>query len=429
MKRFTCILLFTGIIAGTVVTAQEKEQNFGIKFTGFVKNDFFWDSRQTTCAREGHFLLWPAPEMLDIHGVDINDKPNFNFLAIQSRLSIAITGPEAFGAKTSGLIEGDFFAQSEDNINLLRMRHAFVKFNWTNTELLTGQYWNPLFVTDCFPGTVSFNTGTPLQSFARNPQIRLTQSFGPVKLMAAALSQRDYASRGPAPYDNTTTIGSTSFLRNSAMPDMHLQVHYHTGAGESGVSLVAGAGIAYKVLVPRLSSTQFMMTHQVKEKVSGLTAIAFTKITTVPITFKLQSRYGENIDDVLSVSGFAVKNVEDMVTGRRSYTPLQNLTFWGEIHTNGTKVQAGIMGGYLKNLGTKDPMSDPGNQVYGLATNISSLYRISPRVIFTSNKTKLAVEIEYTAAAYGSDYDVNYIPQTVVPVANVRGLMSVIHSF
>ncbi len=232
MKRIIIVAL--ALLLAVAVNAQE-DPKFGIKFSGFVKNDFFWDSRQTVAAREGHFLLWPMPELLDENGNDINSKASFNFLAIQSRLSGAITGPDAFGAKTSGLIEGDFFAQANAHIDLFRLRHAFVKLNWEHLEVLAGQYWNPLFVTGCFPGTVSFNTGTPLQSFARNPQIRFTYRTGGLSFIAAALAQRDYASYGE--------IGASSaYLRNSAHPDMHLQLHYGT-TNESGLNLLAGAGM------------------------------------------------------------------------------------------------------------------------------------------------------------------------------------------
>ena len=148
-------LLIIFIVSAAFRLVAQEEKQYGIKFSGFVKNDFFFDSRQTVTAREGHFMLWPSAESLDFNSDDINAKANLNFLAIQSRLSGKISGPDAFGAKTSGLIEGDFFAQANDNINLFRMRHALIKLNWENTELLTGQYWNPLFVTVCFPGTVS----------------------------------------------------------------------------------------------------------------------------------------------------------------------------------------------------------------------------------------------------------------------------------
>src|SRR6056297_760468 len=243
MKRsinFIISTLIFSILISSPLFAQDDEDNkkLGISFSGFVKNDVFYDTRQTVSAREGHFLLWPQDQDLDAMDEDINATSSFNMLAVQSRLSGTITGPEAFGAKTSGKIEGDFFAQANDNINLFRLRHAFVKLDWENTQLLFGQYWNPMFVTSCFPGTVSFNTGSPIQPFARNTQVRLTQSFGGLKIIAAALGQRDYASRG--------AIGpSSDYLRNSGVPDMHLQMHYKAS------DMVAGAGLAYKNIVPR----------------------------------------------------------------------------------------------------------------------------------------------------------------------------------
>ena len=107
MKKYCFIAL--ALLCTAAVSAQEKEESkFGVTFSGFVKNDFFWDTRQTVAAREGHFLLWPTPLNLDENGEDINKQTSFNFLAIQSRLTAKFTGPDALGAKTSGLIEGDF---------------------------------------------------------------------------------------------------------------------------------------------------------------------------------------------------------------------------------------------------------------------------------------------------------------------------------
>lgn len=399
----------------------QEDDKFGIKFSGFVKNDFFWDSRQSVAAREGHFFLWPSPELLDENGADINEKASFNFLAIQSRLSGAITGPDALGAKTSGLIEGDFFAQANAHIDLFRLRHAFVKMTWEHLEVMAGQYWNPLFVTGCFPGTVSFNTGTPLQSFARNPQIRFTYRTGGLSLIAAALAQRDYSSFGE-------TGASSAYLRNSAHPDMHLQLHYGT-SNESGFNLLTGIGMAYKTLVPRLASSPAIgTTYKVEEKIGGMTAIAFAKIATKPFTVKLQARYGENISDVLAISGYAIKEITDATTGERSYTPLTSTSFWGEVHTNGNP-QVGVFGGMSSNNGTKEAMSDAGNQVFGLGTNIRTLYRISPRIMYNSGKVRLSLELEYTNAAYGSIYDNNYIPAETIEVGNMRMLMAIYYFF
>ncbi|MCD4735618.1 MAG: hypothetical protein K8R53_06210 [Bacteroidales bacterium] len=417
------LILLVFITLSTIHLKAQDEPKFGIKLSGFVKSDFFFDSRQTVSAREGHFLLWPAAEYIDEANTDINKKANFNFLAVQSRLKGTITGPDAFGAKTSGVIEADFFAQTNDNINLLRLRHAFVKLNWKNIEVLAGQYWNPLFVTDCFPGTVSFNTGTPLQSFSRNPQLRLTYRTGSLKLTAAALSQRDYASRGEAG-------PSSVYLRNSAVPDMHLQMQYGSGNDNTGTAIIVGGGLAYKSIVPRLKSSVGPpnVFYKVNEKVNGFTAIAFSKVTTRQVTIKFETRYGENISDVLAISGFAVKEITNVLTGEQSYTPLKSMTYWGEVHTNGT-IQFGVFGGFFKNLGTKEPMSDLGNDVYGLGTDISTLLRVSPRVIINSGKTRIAFELEYTSAAYGNYYDVNYVPDNTTSVANLRALIAVYYFF
>ncbi|MFC2089563.1 hypothetical protein ACFLT1_02210 [Bacteroidota bacterium] len=421
------LLIIFGFFVNPDISAQEKEKKVGISFSGFVKNDFFWDSRQTVSCREGHFLLWPSPVNTDANGTDINAKSNFNFLALQSRLSAKISGPDAFGAHTSAIIEGDFFAQANDNINLFRLRHALIKLSWDNTELLTGQYWNPLFVTACFPGTVSFNTGTPLQSFARNPQIRVTQSIGNISIMVAALSQRDYTSTGPDPDDNSCTLGSSQYLRNSSIPDMHLQLQYAAGGKENGSSFLAGISAAYKTIVPRLASDITGMA--VNESVSGMTLMAFSKLQLSPVTIKIQGRYGENISDVLSISGFAVKSITNPTTGEFSYTPLKNMTFWGEIHTNGSKFQLGIFGGYLMNMGTKDQMTSNTNVIYGLGANISSLYRVAPRIVYTVNKTKIATELEFTSAEYGSNFNDYYVPSTTTSASNTRLLISVIQGF
>lgn len=419
MKRYLTIALV--LISALAVSAQENEEaKFGIKISGFVKNDFFWDTRQTVAAREGHFLLWPSPVELDVNGNDMNGKSSFNFLSIQSRVSLGITGPDAFGAKTSALIEGDFFAQANDNINMLRLRHAIVKLNWEHFEIMAGQYWNPLFVTSCFPGTVSFNTGTPLQSFARNPQLRFTFKSGGLTVLAAALGQRGYSNVGESG-------ASSSYLRNSSIPDMHLQLHFGT-SNEGATNLLAGAGAAYKTIVPRLTSTPVPgTTYVVDEKVGGLTAMAFARLNTKPLTIKFQVRYGENISDLLGISGFGVTQITNVGTQERAYTPLKSMTFWGEIHTNGNP-QVGVFGGLTSNNGSKEELLSS-SLVYGRATSIRSLFRISPRVIYNVGKLRLAFELEYTSAAYGNNYDTFYIPSETTDADNLRALAAIYYFF
>nr|HPH16582.1 hypothetical protein [Bacteroidales bacterium] len=112
-----------------------------------------------------------------------------------------------------------------------------------------------------------------------------------------------------------------------------------------------------------------------------------------------------------------------------AYTPLKSMSYWGEIHTNGKNWEIGVFGGIYTNTGTKETMSDASNAVYGLATNIASMYRVSPRVIYKINKFSVGAEVEYTSALYGEKYNTNYVPANTNEINNIRLLLSTIYSF
>ncbi|MDZ7604887.1 MAG: hypothetical protein U5K79_04715 [Cyclobacteriaceae bacterium] len=120
MKYPILVIIFL-VIATTFSQAEENEKKdsaVSFKHTGYIKNDFFYDTRQTVSAREGHFLLWPMAPSYDATGFDINTKNSFNFISIQSRLRLTISGPDALGAKATGILEGDFFATTNGAMRL-----------------------------------------------------------------------------------------------------------------------------------------------------------------------------------------------------------------------------------------------------------------------------------------------------------------------
>lgn len=411
-----------------------QDNKFGITWNGFVKADYFFDSRQTIAAREGHFLLYPANEKLDANGEDINANPNLNMLAVQTRLIGKITGPDAFGAKTSGLIEGAFFGHSDGDINGFRLRQAYAKLNWEKTELLFGQTWHPMFVTDCFPGVISFNTGAPFQPFSRNPQVRVSRKFGEnLKVVAALQSQRDFTSTPSTP--TLSTAGSTP-LRNSGIPDMQLQLHFKND------NITTGIGGGYKILTPRLVTDS---NYKATGTVNGLSATAWFKYKAEKFTFKTQATYGENLYDVLMLGGYAISDttgnsVDFLSKDIREYTSLDVLSAWVECNTNGEKFQVGLFAGYTKNFASKENIYNWTNSssysVRGI--DIDYIYRVAPRFVFISGKTKFATEIEYTTAGYGStrnslgviqDATTAYPNAEIKDVANIRLLFSVIYTF
>ncbi len=413
MKKFIPLILLIGLLHGGL-TAQEAPK-FDVKFSGFVKTDLIWDSRQTVAVREGHFLLYPMPEDLDPNGDDINAKSSFNILNVQTRMRVNITGPDVWGAKSSAFIEGAFFGSAESNINTFRLRHAFVKLAWSTTELLAGQFWHPMFNTHSFPGTVSFNTGAPFQPFSRNPQVRLTQHFGKFDLALTALAQRDFASTGPYGI-------SSQYLRNTGYPAFNLRFEYYNKNETTGHEFLIGASGNYKSLTPRLKSSEGYATHTTANSFS---ATAFVKYSSTSVTFKANAFYGGDPVNLTMIGGYAVTGIDDFAKGLVTYSPINNMSVWAELGTNGQKIQAAIFGGYSKNLGTpKDIIGD----IYDRGAKIAYVWRVAPRLIYNSGKFRFAPEIEYTAAAYGTtQYDGTV--DNATEVGNLRFLIGIYYFF
>ncbi|MBK9357210.1 MAG: hypothetical protein IPN08_07470 [Bacteroidales bacterium] len=416
-------------------SGQEKNEQpaYGISFSGFVKNDFFLDTRESYTIREGHFLLYPKEVSKDADGNDINDKSSFNFLSIQSRITGKITAPDAFGAKTSAVLEADFFGNENAafvDANGFRLRHAFVKLNWAKTELLTGQYWHPFFIPGCFSGVISFNTGAPMQPFSRNPQIRLTHKLGKISLAAAVSAQRDF----------TSPQGSSS-LRYSSLPDLSAVVSYESNNAQTKSGLLAGVAVDYKTLQPLLTTTKGIQTYQTNEKIGGFSATAFIRYKNPAFTLKLQGIYGQNLFDLTMLGGYAVHSVTDTTRNTVDYTALKNLTGWAEFNTNGEKFQFGLWAGYTQNLGAGESVLVYSNKAGGTdatvrGANVKSIFRVSPRVIFISGKFNFATELEYTNAAYATrdangilNRDDKGVITETEGVSNIRLLLSVIYNF
>jgi len=412
MKR-NILMLFLLAMNILYVFAQENDPAWGIKFSGFVKNDIFYDTRQSSASnglREGHFYLYPDNNLYDFAGNNINANPSFHMLSIQTRIKGDITGPDAFGARTSGVIEAEFFGTSESDLNGFRLRHAYVKLDWESTSILTGQFWHPMFPVESFPGTISFNTGAPFTPFSRNPQIRITQKAGEVSFILTAWAQRDFTSPGP---DGS----SNKYLRNSGLPGFDLQLRIPAGDAVTG-----WAGIDYKRVRPELKTSANVETNAM---IGSFSAYANLKIKTKPLNISLMGVYGQNSCDLMMIGGYAVSEITNIVLQEKKYTNLNTGNIWMDIGTNGKKITFGFFSGYSKNLGSGDQIN---GTVYGRGNNIDHLFRMAPRITFTDGRFSFAGEVESTTAAYGiqqSDGKVNITAN----VNNLRLLISTIYRF
>lgn len=438
-------LIITIFILPVVLFGQGEKPTYGIKFSGYAKTDFFYDTRQSVNIREGHFLLYPSPESFDSEGNDINAEPSLNFLSIQTRLTGNISAPDAFGAKISGVIEADFFGNENAafvDANGFRLRHAFAKMKWDKIELLFGQFWHPLFIPSNFSDVISFNTGAPFQPFSRNPQMRLTYKFGNYSAMGALCAQRDFTSPG----------GSIS-LRNSAIPEMQAQFQYEKISDEGKKEFLIGVGGGYKILKPLIFTEKFDTPTQTTKKyltdetLNSFSSTIYLKYKNPLFTYKLQGVYGQNLFDMTMLGGYGISEMIDPAKNKVAYSPINTMSVWSEIITKVSNFQIALWGGYTENLGADEKILSYTNKAGGTeatlrgssadnANAIKNILRLSPRVVLVGEKINLALEFEYTSAGYAKkdsngklirdEYGVITSTQNI---SNLRSVFSVILKF
>jgi hypothetical protein len=140
--------------------------------------------------------------------------------------------------------------------------------------------------------------------------------------------------------------------------------------------------------------------------------------------------FGGDLSDHLMTGGYAVL---DLAESR--FEPLNTLAAWLDVQTTGA-VSVGLFGGYLQNLGTAESGLDPAAvrfvaRGYGAAP-IEALWRVSPRLTYTSGPVRFGFEVQATGADYvvgatpGEVYDDALAPSgPTESVVNLRGDFSV----
>lgn len=363
--------------------SQQDEGQYKLSFTGFVRADALFDSRQTVEAREGFLLFYPKKPLFDKDGKDINAQPAFNQYAMTTRMTAKITGPDILGARASAQIESDFTGASNAENNSLRLRHAYINLQWNKTRLLMGQYWHPVDIPEMIPNVLGLNTGAPFHSFSRQPQVRIERKFGHFDIVGVVASQRDYVNRGPAG-------NSYEYLRNSPIPNLHSQVRFKNDI------LFAGIGVDFKKLKPRLVTDSNFVSN---ETVNCWSYIAFLTAKISVLTIKSQYTLNRALNDHLMMGGFGVTSTDEF-TDRREYSPLTYHSAWLNISYGKGSWQPSLFAGYTVNISDMEEFT---GAIYARDADIDYVYRISPMITYIRNKLSFMFELEYTAAAWMED--------------------------
>jgi hypothetical protein len=387
---------------------------------GYIKPEAIWDSRQVNGLRDDQLLFFPEFFLGDAVGRDCNKAGQFSIFAIQTRINMTMKGPQVRSAQGSGFIEGDFFATSDATINSFRMRHAFMRLDWKKTTLLMGQTWHPIFVDDCVPETISFNTGAPFESFSLNPQVRLEQQLSDRwKLLVALIAEGNFSSDGPAGQ-------SSAYFRDSMVPLINAQLR------RTDKKFMAGVGVDVRSLKPRLVSAN---NYKVDERINSVSAFAYATFTHEPAVLKLKFLFASNPYSYLMLGGYGIKSV-DPVTDKRTYTNIRNLDIWLEF-IYGKVLQPALFAGFIKNIGSHASLA-PVNSVpdastfadliYGRGATIDWMLRVSPRFNWNHETVTLTAELEVTHARFGTITQYATVCPND-PETNVRLLLAGFYNF
>ena len=256
-----------------------------IKFGGWVRAEYYIDNREMAGALEGLFGFFPLDKNIGADGKDLNKVIRQNLSTQATRFNALIKGPDLGKSRTSAYFEFDF--TGGNNINL-RLRHAWVKFNWTKTELLIGRFWNPMGLTP-FPDVACLHTGIPFRPFGRAEQIRVSHNLTDrFSVLLAGVYQSEHKS----------FIESGTDMRANPYPDMHLQFHYKTPSFQTGLMS------ELKTIRPATQTTgenggQYKAT-------STITSYAFSAYANVDCSkfnAKASVLYGQNLSEMFMQGG------------------------------------------------------------------------------------------------------------------------------
>jgi hypothetical protein len=192
----------------------EGSRQFKLTLFGFVEVDYMYDTTRSYNDAMGSSLVQPS-------NTYAGRSSRSQFSMRNSRLGFAFESPTVGGVTPSAVLEADFFGHQqsppETSENTFfgsptyRVRHAYVKLANAYVDVLLGQTYD-VFGWQNFTSPCSLQfLGLPNQLFSRNPQIRLSHSFGaggPVGVDVAVAASR------PAQRDSQIPDGSAGIRIN-----------------------------------------------------------------------------------------------------------------------------------------------------------------------------------------------------------------------
>ena len=395
----------TSQTAKEIIPAIRFGNNISVKFGGFVRAEYYVDSREMVGAVEDLFGFFPENNQYGADGKDLNDVVRQNISTQATRFNTLLTGPDFLKAKSTAFIEYDF--SGGGNVNL-RLRQAWIKLNWQRAEILIGKTWNPLSEIP-FPSVAGLHTGIPFRPFGRGDQLRFTFNLSQkLSLLLAG----EYQSEHKSPIESN----AASDVRSNPIPELHFQIRYKSKSFSSGIIS------EYKTVRPATKTTGTLGTFKTTQTISSYALGLYWDYRISLFNIKGSALYAQNLSELFQQGGYAVKTL-NTETGARTYSPSESVSGWVNL-VYGRKWQVALFGGYQKNLGFTDNILSDG-AFFGRWQNVAYIYRIAPSIKYSYKQWQFQLEADYDVAAYGTvDYADKGKVRNAEEVAGVRGIFA-----
>jgi hypothetical protein len=341
--------------------------------------------------RDGETYYYPLQRELDKNGQDINSRNYFQMLSLQSRVGLSITGPIIGKAKTSALFETDFDGTADSYANMMRLRQAYVKFSWANSDLVLGQAYHPAIIPECSPNPLTFGGGVPYHTLNRAVQARLNYIVSPVVQLGIAAVM---ASTHPS-------VGPKDAQRRAGLPEFHAKAVF----GSVNKFLV-GFAAGYKFLSV-LDTTP--SGYKTTDATGSYLLQAFSLLSLKNISLKYQLNYGTNLTQLCFIGGYGVKYNPAGYAENIEFTNLKTLATWLDVESKFPKLNFGLYTGFSQDFGAEDDLDLSTSYMKSLFFNrnaeVSYIFRVAPRLYIKNKNLQYGVEWGLNGAAYGIEFN------------------------
>jgi hypothetical protein len=174
MKKFIVIALALFLAVPALSFAGTVDSRWDVTIGGYIKFDMGWTDQSL-----GADYYKAERQSLAGHQNQTDEFGNFFTAAGETKINFLIKGPDGWGAKTIGFIEGDFRGSNAGaTYGVFQLRHAFMRMQWAADTLTIGQTWQKWGLMPSYANTMdAFNMLGAYNKGSRQPQIMWEHSF------------------------------------------------------------------------------------------------------------------------------------------------------------------------------------------------------------------------------------------------------------